>query len=150
MFQGNVEIICQDRKALWRFGLDERNLARLLERMRLALYEEGKSVDPVQLCFLNEREIADLNRQFLGCNGPTNVLSFPANNGMPGNIFMAAEFILREARFYGQDRDEYLFRLVAHGLCHLAGMDHGEEMERLTEICLSCQCDAERNFKARD
>lgn len=136
MMRVHVEIICQERKALWRFRMNKRSLAGFTERMCLTLQEHGKNTGAVQLCLVNEQEIANLNRDFLHCNGPTNVLSFSAMDEMYANIFLASSFILREACLYGQKSDEYLLRMLAHGLCHIAGMDHGPDMEYLTELCL--------------
>jgi probable rRNA maturation factor len=83
-----------------------------------------------------DREIARLNASFLGCVGPTNVLSFededPEEDRL-GHIVLSVEALQREAILYGQDRQEHFLRLLTHGLLHVAGFEHGEPMYALTD-----------------
>jgi probable rRNA maturation factor len=92
----------------------------------------------VFLRIVDDREMADLNMTFTGCLGPTNVLSFPAEDGTGlGDLVLSAETLAREAFLYNQDTHEYTVRLLAHGLLHLLGHDHGPEMEGLTELAVT-------------
>jgi probable rRNA maturation factor len=92
----------------------------------------------VSLRIVDDREMADLNMAFTGCLGPTNVLSFPAEDGAGlGDLVLSAETLAREAFLYNQDIHEYTVRLLAHGLLHLLGHDHGPEMEGLTELAVT-------------
>lgn len=108
--------------------------AELLSRLLEALGLGGASVE---VRFVDDAEIARLNREFLGLPGPTNVLSFPAEDpSRPdylGELALSVETLGREAVLYGQDPREHLVRLLAHGLLHLAGHEHGQVMEALTE-----------------
>jgi len=58
-----------------RFPLSRRELADLCALILEVLGLEGL---PVTVKLVDDREIARLNHEFLGCEGPTNVLSFPA------------------------------------------------------------------------
>lgn len=131
-----IEVKCNPGQAIWLFDQDSRSLADALSSMRENLERRGKKIGSVELCLVSDAEIGKLNRNFLLRGGPTNVLSFPASAGMPGSLFVSVDTVLREARLYRQDRNEYLLRLLTHGMCHLAGLDHGPEMERLGNICL--------------
>jgi len=90
-----------------------------------------------ELSVVDDTAIAALNRQFLGVDGPTNVLSFPATRPDDpeyiGELALSAPAAYRESVLYGQDPADHLARLLAHGLLHLAGFEHGEVMEELTE-----------------
>lgn len=80
-----------------------------------------------------DRESAALNSIHLGCTGPTNILSFPDDNECDlGTLVLNAAGLRRECLLYGQKEDEHLVRLLAHGLVHLSGYDHGPEMDALT------------------
>ncbi|MCF8039517.1 MAG: rRNA maturation RNase YbeY [Desulfohalobiaceae bacterium] len=87
-----------------------------------------------------DRGITGLNSRFLGLCGPTNVLSFPeqteTRDGRLGQICLSLETLFREACLYGQDPAEHLYRLLAHGVLHLAGFEHGPLMQELTEQAL--------------
>lgn len=113
-----------------RLPLTQREMTALLTRLLEAL---GLSGD-LNLALVDDAAMADLNRRHLGCSGPTNVLAFPSGEeGSLGEIALSPAACLREARLYGQDPVLHLARLLAHALLHLAGLDHGPEMEALTE-----------------
>jgi len=95
----------------------------------------------VEVRFVDDAEIARLNAEFLGLPGPTNVLSFPADDperpGYLGEIALSVDTLTREAALYGQDPAAHLVRLLAHGLLHLAGFEHGQVMEEMTDMAVS-------------
>lgn len=98
----------------------------------------GLSDWEVDLRIVDDREMAELNGQFMGCLGPTNVLSFPsAEKPWLGDLVLSAETLAREAFLYNQDIHAYTVRLLAHGLLHLMGHDHGPEMDGLTELAVA-------------
>ena len=95
----------------------------------------------ISLRIVDDREMAELNQSFMGCLGPTNVLSFPGGDeSWLGDLVLSAETLARESWLYNQDTHEYTVRLLAHGVLHLMGHDHGPEMESLTELAVSTVC----------
>ena len=84
---------------------------------------------------VDEKESADLNGQFRGKHGPTNVLSFPfqAPPGMAtdilGDILICAPVVEREAKEQGKSLHAHWAHMVIHGVLHLQGYDHIEENE---------------------
>lgn len=84
-----------------------------------------------------------LNREYRGEDNPTNVLSFAMDNeaaaGLPqmaGDVVIALETLIDEAKSQQKTPEEHLGHLVVHGVLHLAGFDHLEdsaasEMEQL-------------------
>jgi len=79
-----------------------------------------------------------LNRTYRGYDKPTNVLSFPAAKGdrqSLGDIVLARQTVLREAREQGKRPADHLTHLVMHGVLHLLGYDHelGERQARRME-----------------
>lgn len=96
----------------------------------------------VELDLVGDEEIARLNAAHLGCTGPTNILSFPAHDGDDapedapchlGWLVLSLDTWQRECLLYGQEPVEHALRLLAHGLGHLAGYDHGPEMDAFTD-----------------
>lgn len=83
----------------------------------------------VQLIVGSDGDIAEVNARNLGCSGPTNILSFPGDGASLGTLFLSADTLEREAVLYGQDAESHAIRLLAHGMGHIAGFDHGPEME---------------------
>jgi len=125
------------------FPLSRRELEPLLEA---ALHAMGLSGAQFELRLTDDAGIAALNEAFLGTPGPTNVLSFPSGEsalakkpGAPvfiGEMALSVDTAAREAFLYGQDPLEHFLRLVCHGLAHLAGFDHGPDMDALSDAAL--------------
>ncbi len=97
---------------------------------------------------VDDSTIAALNETFMGCTGPTNILSFPASPDESGTVLgelaLSIDTLSREIHLYGQDPQEHLVRLLAHGILHLAGYDHGETMYSLTEMAVEHVCNGDR------
>ena len=89
----------------------------------------------LELALLRDAEIAELNAAYLGCQGPTNCLAFVdrvgSQHGLCGNLFISTDAVQRECFLYGQGPSEHVVRLLAHGLAHLAGFEHGPQMDAL-------------------
>ena len=116
--------------ASWKLPFSAAELARLLQAM---LDEAGYSDAAVELAPLDDKDMEDLNRQTAGLPGPTNILSFPVpdNGSGLGWLALSADTLQRESFLYGQNEREHCLRLLAHGLAHLTGLDHGPAMDSL-------------------
>lgn len=127
------------------FPLGRRELRELLE---ICLKAMGLDDTVFTLRLVDDAEISRLNAAFLGCTGPTNILSFPAEadegdaDPTLGELALSVPTLTREADLYGQDPQEHTARLLAHGILHLAGYDHGPEMDMLTEVAVAAVVNA--------
>lgn len=92
-----------------------------------------------ELRVTTDQPMARLHSLHLGGTGPTNVLAFPAltdgekTGAGYSSIALNADAVMREAYLYGQDPTKHFIRLLTHAVLHLAGFDHGQVMEELTE-----------------
>ena len=93
-----------------------------------------------------DRELRRLNREFLGEDHATDVLSFPAaaSPGDPylGDIALSWPMVVRQAGSFGHPVEVEAALLSVHGLLHLLGWDHRtvaqeREMWRLTRVALA-------------
>lgn len=95
---------------------------------------------------VTEEESAQLNQQYRGKTGPTNVLSFPLKKhpGMHvhhlGDLVICASLVEQEAQQQHKTVIAHWAHLVIHGILHLLGHDHvhddeAQQMEKL-EITL--------------
>jgi probable rRNA maturation factor len=76
-------------------------------------------------CVLDQdQELRRLNREFLGQDYATDVLSFPGDGGELGEIAISVDRAREQAREFGHTVDEELRILMLHGVLHLTGMDH--------------------------
>lgn len=113
---------------LWPFLLP---LSRFSFESLLLEMINAAQCNEVELALVTDAVIAAQNQQFMHLRGPTNILSFPQENG--GALQLSLDTLQRESFFYGQNPAEHLCRLLAHGLAHLKGYDHGSEMERIEQ-----------------
>lgn len=118
--------------------LSRAEMRPLLKRLLAALDLSGASLE---VRFVDDAEMARLNASHLGLPGPTNVLSFPAEDperpDYLGELALSVDTLRREATLYGQPPEEHLIRLLAHGLLHLAGYEHGPNMEAMTDMAVA-------------
>jgi probable rRNA maturation factor len=102
-----------------------------LERFLLSVRQAVRLRDTVNILVTNGRELRSLNRQFLGIDKPTDVLSFPAPSvatrtarRTAGDIAISADIARENAKRLGHSLPEEIKILTLHGILHLAGFDH--------------------------
>lgn len=80
-----------------------------------------------------DRELRRLNRDFLGKDYATDVLSFPdpQPDGTLGSIAISARRAIAQASEFGHTPDEEIRILMLHGVLHLLGMDHETDRGRM-------------------
>lgn len=129
----------------WRLPFCRTELRQALEAM---LRAAGSGPAELDLLLVRDARMAACNERYMACHGPTNVLSFPLDEELEGNaagpaplqlgsLVLSVDTLRREALLYGQDGREHCLRLLAHGLGHLAGYDHGPEMDELCSAMLA-------------
>lgn len=129
---GMEPAIYYEYRAPWLAPLDRAALGDALKLMQRAA---GLGQSHIELYLVDDGHIAALNRQFLGCAGPTNIITFPASRGMAGSLFLSLDTSARECGLYGQKGAEHFLRLIAHGFGHLKGFEHGPRLERIERAC---------------
>ena len=94
---------------------------------RSVLAGEGVADGELGLAFVGPDEMRMLKREYLGIDEATDVLSFPIDgrDELPPGVPRA----LGDAVLCPQVVGEEWRRPLVHGLLHLVGYDHGDEME---------------------
>ena len=100
----------------------------------------------VTLC--TNEEIAELNKEYMGRDGATDVLSFPqlafdedkcifedsmtynGDNLLLGDIVISLERAAEQAKEYGHSERREVGFLTVHSMLHLLGYDHMEDADR--------------------
>jgi probable rRNA maturation factor len=115
----------------------------------------------IRIRIVGDAAITRWNREFLGRDRPTNVISFPDSGGAPvrggavsGDILVSAQTCLAQTEGWGETREARVFFFILHGLLHLAGFDHesgGAEGRRMRrkELTLFRRVLADDRRKAR-
>jgi probable rRNA maturation factor len=122
------------------YAVDERSLVELarfvLDRLRIHPQAE------LSVLLVDAPAMAALHEQWMDEEGPTDVMSFPMDElrpaaddedpatGLLGDVVLCPEVAERQAREAGHSTGDELALLTTHGILHLLGHDHGEEVER--------------------
>ncbi|MGH2609023.1 MAG: rRNA maturation RNase YbeY [Tepidiformaceae bacterium] len=132
MFNVSVEVGVED-------DIDVGALRLLAERVMAG---EGVATGTaLAILVTDDEEIRAMNRQFLGIDEPTDVLSFPdeaddfvqgvAGDALLGDIAISLPTASRQAAANGISVELEVAHLLVHGVLHLSGWDHvgSEEAE---------------------
>ena len=116
--------------------LDRVFYRKFVEKMLHELRYDGFDVS---IIFTTNQAIRRLNRDFRGKDKATDVLSFPHHPHLKagqrikvaheddraiGDIFIAVDYVVKEAEKYGVTLQQRIELLIAHGVAHLLGHDH--------------------------
>jgi probable rRNA maturation factor len=120
--------------------------------------QEALNIAEAEVCiaFVTDREITKWNKKYRRKNGPTDVLSFPAQTlrrverhrraksarpgkaghrvGFLGDIAIAPETARRYAKKNGRTLDAEIRVLMLHGILHLLGYDHEGDQGQMNRI----------------
>jgi probable rRNA maturation factor len=103
-------------------GLDRTGLRELAETLRVRVAKGY----PFCAMLTGDKELQDLNRDFLDKDEPTDVLSFPARDPSEslGDIAISWQRARSQAAGFGHSIEDEIRILLLHGLLHLLGHDH--------------------------
>jgi probable rRNA maturation factor len=103
-----------------------------LERFARRAQELAGVRGEVGILIAGNRRLRQLNRRFRRLDKPTDVLSFPREDG--GDIAVSAVIARQNARRYSHSAVDELKILVLHGMLHLAGHDHETDNGRMARL----------------
>lgn len=103
------------------------------------LFENAPPDTSLAIVITGDDQLQALNRQFLGIDAPTDVLSFPAGENeldpdtgevYLGDVLISYPRAWAQAEAGGHPVKEELRLLVVHGVLHLLGYDHARPEEK--------------------
>jgi probable rRNA maturation factor len=152
--EGKPTVFAADEQAA--IDVDLAGIVRLAENVITA---EGVRGDcELAITFVDETTITDLNKEFLGEEGPTDVLAFPIDDEIVesgrspdsgstgpdrpdvepgevpillGDVMVCPAVAARNAAERNRSTDDEIALLVVHGILHVLGMDHADPAEEL-------------------
>ena len=110
--------------------VDVEGLTRLAE---VALAGQGAEHSELSVSFVTDEEIADLHRRYMNEEGPTDVLSFPLGEVDEDGARILGDVVISPSaagRNNPSDQPSELRLLLVHGILHLLGHDHEDEIDR--------------------
>ena len=136
---------------------------RLVQLAKVVLAAQGVKADSeLSMLFVDEDAMAELNKRFLGKEGPTDVLAFPIDDddiveggrspdslgpgsgtdpdstdppNLLGDVVVCPAVAARNAPDHAGNYEDEMALLVVHGILHILGMDHvdSEEAEAMEQ-----------------
>ena len=101
-------------------ALDERKVTRWI---RSVAADYNFAVGNINYIFCSDERELEVNRQFLGHDYYTDVITFDYTSGktLNGDIFISLDTVRSNAEMVGAPFEEELRRIIIHGILHLTG-----------------------------
>ena len=101
-------------------ALDERKVNRWI---RAVAADYGFAVGNINYIFCSDERELEVNRQFLGHDYYTDVITFDYStpSTLNGDIFISLDTVRSNAETVGTSFDHELLRILIHGVLHLTG-----------------------------
>lgn len=93
--------------------------------LRLVAESEIRRLGDISIIFCSDNYILDMNQKFLGHDYFTDIITFDYCQGdvLSGDLFISIDSVRENARYFGQDFQQELARVMVHGILHLIGYD---------------------------
>ncbi len=107
--------------------------ARALQALEKVVKKPQQGI--INLIVITPDEMAQMNQQFRGKEGPTDILTFSyylpelSSSDIAGEIYLCLEKIKMYAEEAGKTYKEQLEYIIIHGLTHLMGYDHESDAD---------------------
>jgi len=124
----SIEIAISDTQA--HMNVDQTVVMRLV---RDVLTAENRPVASISIALVDNDTIHRLNRQHLGHDWPTDVITFPLSDpdepALSGELVISTEMAVAAARELSVEPSRELALYLVHGLLHLCGYDDSSEAD---------------------
>jgi len=110
--------------------LNKRQIKRWLQ---LAVANEGKILQDVNIVFCNDEELLEKNVKYLKHNTLTDIITFDYSIGdkLSGEIFISVERVKENALTLNVNFMDELCRVIVHGILHLVGYKDKSKHEKM-------------------
>ncbi len=122
-------------------GIRSADLRKMLTQILRVVDSEVAplTIHEIHVLVVSDAQMRTINFEFRDKDKPTDVLSFPQFDGrvlrgekrLPvgsgtylGDLVIATETTIRQAKYFGVTKRAELARLLVHGVLHLCGYDH--------------------------
>lgn len=116
--------------------IDKNNIVkkRLVHSLVRYLSKEiGFEIEELQINFVSNEEILELNKKYLSHNYNTDIITFEYSRNfqkIDGEIFISVDEALNNSKRFKETFENELKRLIIHGILHLTGYDDKKESDK--------------------
>jgi probable rRNA maturation factor len=111
--------------------------SEILECAARKTLEHQSLDDDLTILLTDDAQLHELNKNYLGIDAPTDVLSFPASETDPetarrylGDVLISLPRAEEQARAVGHTLEAEIQLLAVHGTLHLLGYEHAEAEDK--------------------
>ena len=92
----------------------------------------GRKVGEIGYMFVSDEKILEVNRQYLGHDYYTDIITFDYDEGdvLNGDLVISLDTVRTNAEKFGKEYDDELNRDIIHGILHLCGINDKGPGER--------------------
>lgn len=92
----------------------------------------GRKVGEIGYMFVSDEKILKVNRQYLGHDYYTDIITFDYDEGdvLNGDLVISLDTVRTNAEKFHKEYDEELRRVIIHGILHLCGINDKGPGER--------------------
>lgn len=100
--------------------------------IRAVAATHGRKVGELGYMFVSDERILEVNREYLGHDYYTDVITFDYDEGnvVNGDVVISLDTVRSNAEQLGKEYEEELRRVIIHGVLHLCGIDDKGPGER--------------------
>ena len=92
----------------------------------------GRRVGEVGYMFVNDDKILEVNREYLGHDYYTDVITFDYDEDdvVSGDVVISLDTVASNAHLFNKTYEDGLYRVIIHGILHLCGINDKGPGER--------------------
>ena len=92
----------------------------------------GRRVGEVGYMFVNDDKILEVNREYLGHDYYTDVITFDYDEDdvVSGDVVISLDTVASNAHLFNKTYEDELYRVIIHGILHLCGINDKGPSER--------------------
>jgi len=122
------------------WGINEESLRKCAKKAKKFV---PKKKGELNVIFIDNPFIHELNKKYRNCDSPTDVLSFSYLNfidikesGLIGEIYISVPTAKKQAKEYQHSLTDELKKLFVHGFLHIFGYEHDtdEGYKKMTDM----------------
>ena len=93
--------------------------------LKVVAESEIRKLGQISIIFCSDNYILDINMKYLQHDYFTDIITFDYCKGdrLSGDLFISIDSVRENARLYGVEFQEELYRVIVHGILHLIGYD---------------------------
>lgn len=112
--------------------LPDLDTPKLDEWLGMVAADHGRAIGELTYIFCDDEKILEVNRQFLGHDYYTDIITFDysRHHRVSGDMYISLDTVASNAQGLGVAANDELHRVIVHGLLHLCGINDKGPGER--------------------